>query len=426
MAESGSSIELICVGTELLQTHVNTHERYIGSTLKGAGLRLSRCTTLPDDQAALTRAVREAMKRCDALILSGGLGPTFDDVTREAVAAALGRRLVYKPALFSEIERKLARHRMAIPERNKRQAFLIEGFAPLRNGVGSAPGQWLSLPRRGRRPQLVALLPGPYAELSPIFERAVVPRLRRLYSGGLTTLSEVFRLHGLPESVADERLKALTAAPPPGAEFTILAGSGQVDFHATVSLRGAARARALMAEVRRRVLAAVGERVFGGVSATLESAVGQALKARGWTLAAAESCTGGALGKRLTDAAGSSAYFRGGVVAYHNDLKRRLLGVSARTLQKHGAVSEECAREMARGARKAAGATLGVSITGVAGPSGGTAAKPVGLVCFALAGPGPRDLRSMTRRLGSDRASIRVRAVSAALGLTLETARKKT
>ena len=412
-------VELICVGTELLETHVNTHERYIGRLLRDHGLSLGRSITVPDDKAALTAAVRESLSRCDVLLTSGGLGPTFDDVTRESVAAALNRKLVYKASLFAEIERKLSRHRMAVPERNKQQAFLIQRAAVLANAVGSAPGQLLSRARRGRTPQTIALLPGPYDELSPIFERQVLPRLRRTYAAGLHVRTAVFRLFGIAESVADEKLAPITRAPQSGTSFTILAGSGQVDFHATVVARARGEADARIGAIRRRVLAAVGEHVFGAEEDTLESVLGKALLKRGWTLAVAESCTGGGLGQRLTEVAGSSRYFLGGVIAYDNAIKARLLGVPQRTLRADGAVSAQCARAMAQGVRRATGATLGLAITGIAGPGGGCARKPVGLVYVALAGPERAGHHEIELRLGTGRGAIRQRAVSAALGLAL-------
>jgi nicotinamide-nucleotide amidase len=420
-----ANVEIVCVGSELLETNVNTHERYIGGRLRDSGLRLSRGTTVPDDESALRGVVREALGRCDALILCGGLGPTFDDVTREAVAAALGRKLVYKPALFSVIKRKLARHRMAIPERNKRQALVIEGARPLANGVGSAPGQVLTLARRGRTPQTIALLPGPFAELSPMFEERLLPALKKTYARGTHVRTEVFRLQGMAESVADEKLAGLTRAPRPGVSYTILAGSGQVDFHVAVVASSAKAAAAELARARAAVMRAVGSHVFGTGAASLESSLGAALTARGWTLAVAESCTGGGIGERLTSVAGSSRYFLGGVIAYANDVKTKLCGVSPATLASAGAVSAECARELAEGVRRATGATLGLAVTGIAGPGGGTAAKPVGLVYLGLAGPGAGEHEERELRLGTGRASIRQRAAAAALGLVLRRARPR-
>jgi nicotinamide-nucleotide amidase len=229
---------------------------------------------------------------------------------------------------------------------------------------------------------------------------------------------------GLPESTADERLAGLTEKPDPGAEFTILAGKGQVSFHITVTDATRAKAERRLDVYRRRVMDAVGDYVFGQDDDTLESALGAALLDRGWTLAVAESCTGGGAGHRLTGVPGSSKWFLGGVIAYDNALKTSLLGVSADALRTHGAVSLECARTMARGARRACGATMGLSITGVAGPGGGTKEKPVGLVCIGLAGPGEDDVLAVKGRFGDARGLIRERAVAAAIGLALKQCRR--
>lgn len=412
-------VELICVGTELLDGQVNTHEGYIGLKLRAMGLSLDRGATLRDDAEALAAAVRETLGRCDVLLICGGLGPTFDDITREAVSAALGRPLAFKPALWKDILKKFKRYRHPVPEENKRQAMVIEGAAVLANPFGSAPGQVITLRRPGRGPQTIALMPGPYAELAPMLEKLVLPRLRRAYAFGLFSEHACVRLAGLGESWADEKLAPLTARPAAGLRFTILAGKGQVDFHICAAGASRAQARRRLAKARREVYAAVGKHAFGEDDATLESAVGDALLKRGWTLAVAESCTGGLIGRRLTSVAGSSRYFRGGVIAYDNSLKTGLLGVSALTLEKHGAVSAECAREMARGARRACGASLGLSVTGVAGPQGGSRDKPVGLVVLALAGPGKAQCRHWRLHLAGGRETIRERAAAAALNLVL-------
>jgi nicotinamide-nucleotide amidase len=415
-ARAPAVVEGLFVGSELLMGQVNTHESYLGVRLRAVGLRLSRGTTLPDDRAGLAAAIGEAMDRCDALLVCGGLGPTFDDLTREAAADALGLKLRFSTALWDGIVRKFSRHRMNIPEENKRQAYLLQGARPIENKVGSAPGQLLEITRGGKR-RLLFLLPGPYSEMSPMFEGQVLPRLKRALAAGLHTEHAVLRLSGLPESAADEKLAHLTRAPEPGVEFTILAGKGHVSFHITVTDSARAAAERRLELYRRRVLDAVGEHVFGEGDATLESALGEALLDRGWTISVAESCTGGGVGERLTSVPGSSRWFRGGVIAYDNALKTSLLGVSGKTLETHGAVSAECAREMARGARRACGSTLAVSLTGIAGPGGGTAQKPVGLVHIAVAGPGDEDCVAVQGRYGDGRALIRERAAAAAVAL---------
>ncbi|MBI3554599.1 MAG: CinA family nicotinamide mononucleotide deamidase-related protein [Elusimicrobia bacterium] len=410
-------IELLCVGTELLSGQVNTHQAYLSTALNAAGLPLAREGSLPDDLAEITAAVREALKRSDALLLCGGLGPTFDDISREAVAAALGRSMRYRPALYARIKKKFSRYRLPVPEENKRQAFVIEGASVLPNPFGSAPGQLLRLRGGGSRVKLVALMPGPFSEMAPMFEAHILPRLRAAYARGRATAHLCVRMSGVPESVADEKLAFLTDDPAPGRSFTILSSDGQVSFHAAATEATARRAAAVLKVLRRRIYAAVGEHVFGEGAETLESAVGRRLRARSLTLAVAESCTGGWLGRRLTSVPGSSDYFICGVIAYSNRLKTKLLGVSGRTLARFGAVSSHCAREMAAGARRSCGATLGLSVTGVAGPGGGSRKKPVGLVYFGL-DDGKRSA-VIKARFSGNREVVRARAVAAALTLVL-------
>ncbi|MBI5629595.1 MAG: CinA family nicotinamide mononucleotide deamidase-related protein [Elusimicrobia bacterium] len=415
-------LELICVGSELLNGHLNTHQSYISLRLKSAGLELSKASTLPDDLPSLREEIRACLKRCDALLLCGGLGPTFDDVTRQAAAEALGRKLVYRPALYSEIRKKFRRHRMAAPRENRRQAYVIEGAEVLPNGTGSAPGQLLAVPREKMPwPQAVALMPGPFAELSPMFESRVLGFLRKTYGRGIFARHLVAHLSGLPESVADQRLAFLTKNPRPGEAFTILASAGQVDFHATTTAATPGLSRKLLERIRQGLYAAVGPRIFAEGSETLESTVGRLLKRRGQTLATAESCTGGLLGARLTSTAGSSSYFLGGIVAYSNELKTRLLGVRPETLARRGTVSSACAREMAESVRRMARASWGLSITGIAGPGGGTPDKPIGLVFVGLCGGEGKGKHSRAWKLSlsGERETIRQRAAGAALHLLL-------
>lgn len=409
-------VELICVGSELLSGQVNTHQGYLSKKLREVGLPLAREASLPDDVGEIADAVRRALQRCDALLLCGGLGPTFDDLTREAVCEATGRKLVFRPDLWRGIQRKLARYKWSIPAQNRRQAFLISGARALANEHGSAPGQLLELPRTGRPAQLVALMPGPYAEMAPIFEGEVLPALKARYARGLHPAALTVRLSGLPESEAEKRLKPVLELAGPELSFTILAGAGRVDFHAWARCRSAARARRLIAEARRRAYRAVGDHIYGEDGDTPESAVGELLRRKRLTLALAESCTGGMIGARLTSVPGSSRYFKGGAIAYCDELKSSAVGVLPVTLKRHGAVSAQTAAEMAAGARRLARSSVGLAVTGIAGPAGGTKAKPVGLVHLAVNGPGESSA-SWELRLNGSRETIRERACGSALHL---------
>ncbi|MHB2025765.1 MAG: CinA family nicotinamide mononucleotide deamidase-related protein [Elusimicrobiota bacterium] len=418
-------IELICVGTELLSGKVNTHQSYISLALLRSGLRLARESSIPDDPQALETEIAAALERCDALIICGGLGPTFDDVTRASAAAAIGRPLIYQPPIYADIRKKLRRYRFKIPAENKRQAYVIQGAEILSNHFGSAPGQMISIKNSGR-PFLktMALLPGPFSELSPMFERFVLPELKIRYASGIYATSLCVHLSGIAESSADARLKSLTHRPKPFQNFTILAGQGQVDFYA--SIRGGNQAKILkdMGALKRGIYRAVGENIFGENGMTLEDTVKNLLTLKKMTLAAAESCTGGMLSTRLTAAPGSSACFKGGIVAYANTLKTELLGVRTKTIQTHGAVSAACAREMAAGVCRVAGASMGISITGIAGPSGASPQKPVGLVYIGFAEPGKKTIRVKKFRFAGNRQNIRLRATAAALHLLWEILRQ--
>ena len=409
---------LVCVGSELLAGQVNTHQAWLSVRLRRAGFDVAGESSVPDSVPAIAAALRRALASADAVLVCGGLGPTFDDLTREAAGAALGRALRFEPRLWRVILKRFARYHVAVPEENRRQAEVLAGAEVLANPAGSAPGQRLEFNGRDGKPRSLILMPGPFAEMSPIFEKAL-PRLASRHARASASRSLTMRLVGVPESVADEKLDPVRSAFP-AASFTILASGGEVSFHATARARTTAAASRDIGSIRRAVRAAVGRWSYGEGDATLESVLGQRLKKRRLTLAVAESCTGGLLGGRLTSVRGSSAWFHGGVIAYDNAVKTRRLGVSAALLKRHGAVSAECAQAMARGARRAAGAGIAIAITGVAGPDGGTKDKPVGLVYVAVSGPGAASA-SKRHMIHGPRETVRSRAVSAALALLKET-----
>jgi len=409
---------LVCVGSELLAGQLNTHQAWLSVRLRRAGFDVAGESSVPDSVEAIKTALRRALDAADAVIVCGGLGPTFDDLTREAAAAALGRKLRFEPRLWAVILKRFARYHVAVPEENKRQADVISGADVLANGAGSAPGQRLELRWKDGRPRSLILLPGPFSEMSPIFERAL-PRLAGRHARSMGAASMSLRLVGVPESVADEKLDAVRERFP-GAQFTILASGGEVSFHATIRARTASAARAEMSALRRAALGAVGAWAYGEGDMTLEASLGSRLAAKRLTLGVAESCTGGLLGGRITSVPGSSAWFTGGIVAYDDKIKIRSLGVGAKLLKKHGGVSSECADAMASGVREAMGSDIGIAITGVAGPGGGTKEKPVGRVHISVAGPG-RSLRSRRYDIHGPRDSVRSRAATAALALLKET-----
>ena len=408
--------EVIAVGTELLLGFVvNTDTVFLGRTLAGLGIGCYHQVTVGDSPERLEEAIRTALARADLVITCGGLGPTVDDVTLETVARATGRRLVLNRAALRRIRARFDRLGIRMPKSNARQAHFPEGAVIFPNDSGTASGFILTLEnKRGRVDpaplrHLVAL-PGPPKELIPMATRHLIPRLRRM-TGGAVILSRTLHLTGLTESEADAKVRDLLALEG-AATVGIYAHPGQVDLRITAR-GGRARAKRLIAGVERRIRTRLGPFIYGADEETLESAVGSLLRRRRQTLAAAESCTGGLVSHRITEVPGSSDYFRGGVVAYANRLKEAPLGVPAALLKRHGAVSASVAEAMAAGVRRLAGSTLGISITGIAGPAGGSRKKPVGLVYIALATP--RGARSQRFLFSGDRPTVKLKASQAAL-----------
>jgi nicotinamide-nucleotide amidase len=383
---------------------VDTNSAWVADQLRLRGVRVLGLCAAPDDVELLARMIAEATRDCDLLVSGGGLGPTTDDVTAEAVARAAGVPLVESPEALAQVEERFRRMGWRMSPSNAKQALLPLGAQVLENPAGSAPGFALALGSAR-----AFFFPGVPRELRTMVELHLLPWLE---AGGATALLRR-RLHvcGVGESLLQERLTDL--APPPGVRL----GYKTWLPYNTILVYGDAEgeaARERFAATCAAVRARLGEDCFGEDDETLPGVVGRLLTARGWTLALAESCTAGGAAALATEPPGSSAWFRGGVVAYANDLKRALLGVPAELLERHGAVSEECARAMADGVRRAAGTEVGVSITGIAGPDGGTPDKPVGTVCFGLALPD--GTRTRTVRFGpSGRERVRAMAAAAAL-----------
>ncbi|HVT61677.1 MAG TPA: competence/damage-inducible protein A [Thermoanaerobaculia bacterium] len=375
---------IVAVGSELLSTdRLDTNSLRLTEALLRYGVALERKSVVGDTEAEIAAELRSALARADLVLVTGGLGPTADDVTREAVAGALGRGLAVDPEVMAGIERRFERLGWRMPEVNRRQAMVIEGAEVLRNRIGIAPAMRV---RAGEG--TIFLFPGVPRELDELIRDELEPWLAAR-QGAIGRESAVLKVACLPESVVEERI-----APAYG-EFgrewiTILAKPGEVRLVATAVGPEEAR-RARLAAMSARLAELAGDAVFSRRDdETLEGVVGALLRAAGNEVAVAESCTGGLVGERLSRVPGSSDYFLGGVIAYSNRLKSELLGVPAALIEEHGAVSERVARAMAEAARAVAGSAWGVATTGVAGPGGGSAAKPVGTVHIAVAGPPAR------------------------------------
>jgi nicotinamide-nucleotide amidase len=376
------NIEVINTGTELLLGNtLNTHGAWFGRELFQMGMRISRQTTVPDGDA-IRESLQEAISRADAVIVTGGLGPTSDDITREITAEVLGLELITDEAALRSLEGFFTSRGREMVDANLKQALCPVGADILPNANGTAPGIYVPPRLNGRSNCAVFLLPGPPRELYPMFHGEVAPRLRAL--AGVDAIHEalVLKFTGIGESDfhhgVDAQLAAVT-----GLEYGYCAHIGEVDLR----LIGDPKA---LAEGRKITLEPFGAYLISDDGASMEKTIARLLKQRGMTLATAESCTGGLISSRLTDVAGSSEVFTHGFVTYANEAKISMLGVSAQDLENHGAVSEIVASQMAEGALRASGACMAVAVTGIAGPGGGTDEKPVGTAWLGVAVKGGR------------------------------------
>jgi nicotinamide-nucleotide amidase len=371
--------EIIAVGSELLTPQrADTNSLYLTEKLNSLGILVRFKTIVGDSQEDLAAVLRAGLARSPLILLTGGLGPTEDDLTREAVAEVLGRPLREVAEIRQRIQERFAHLGRKMPENNLRQAQVPEGADWLENRNGTAPGIWIE-----HQDHIVVLLPGPPRELEPLFDSACMPRLARVASGELI-MTRVYSVVGLPESEVDQRIAPISRGYR-NPTTTILASLGAIEVHLRARAATAEQTEALLTELGDKIELALGDHVYSTKGESLEEVVGMYLVMRQKTVAMAESCTGGLLAERLTRISGSSNYFLGGVVCYSNELKTKLAGVPAAWIEAHGAVSKPVAQALAEGVRARTGASIGVGITGIAGPSGDSAEKPVGLVFIALA-----------------------------------------
>jgi len=401
--------EIIAVGSEMLTSQrIDTNSLYITDQLNALGIEVRRKLIIGDDRALLTAAVRDALQHVAIVILTGGLGPTEDDVTREAAAAALERELVFHQEILDAIEERFRRRQRKMAEINKRQAYVIQGAEILANSNGTAPGQWIA--NDGR---VLILLPGPPGELKPMFTNECLPRLTGLLPAQMIR-TRFYRVTGMTESDLDA-LIAPVYTKYANPSTTILASPGDIQVHLRARCETAEEAERLLAEVGTPIEKLLGRHLFSPTGEPLEAIVGNLLRDRQATLSTAESCTGGMLGERITSIPGSSSHFLGGFVTYSDILKVELLGVDPELIEKHSAVSNEVACAMALGARVRTGATFALSITGEAGPES-SSGVPVGTIFVGFAGPDnpPEALRFA---MPGDRSRIRGFATQAALDL---------
>lgn len=411
-------VEIIAVGNELLLGEtVDSNSAHVARRLGEIGVRVRRTTHVGDDLERLSILLREARERSRWIIVMGGLGPTRDDLTREAVARVLDRPLRLDPALLSDVEAKFRRFGIdPMPAANRCQAEVPEGAEVIPNPHGTAPGLVVEDDHG-----TLFVLPGVPQEMTALLEDGVLPRLVAAAGEGAPVVrSRTIRTAGIGESSLAERIDDLVRDPGP-IEVAFLPRLGEVDVRLTVAGIPREDADRHLEDLLAAIRARCGPWVVGTDEATLAGAVGEALRARGWSLAVAESCTGGGLGAEITSAPGSSGYFVGGVIAYDDRVKIDRLGVPPGLLAAHGAVSEAVSRAMADGVRAALAADAGCAITGIAGPGGGSSEKPVGLVWCAVATPDGTSVRRLDAP--GSREAVRRRAVVATLALLLRAAR---
>ena len=383
------NVELINTGSELMLGRVlNTHQQWLCRQLADMGWVVSRQVAVADSGTAIQQAVREALSRADLVITTGGLGPTSDDITRDLIAQLLGKTLRQDPVALEQVRRFFQIRNRPMPERTWVESMVPEGATVLPNAFGTAPGLAMEARpnpfRAEAAPSWLILLPGPPRELRPMFTQSVVPLLRRVLPPA-EFVCRTLRTTGIGESAAEEKVgPPLTPLVEAGLELGYCARPGQVDVR--LAAHGP-RGKELVQAAERIVQGQIGSFVYGFEDDAIETVLIRQLTGQKKTLALAESCTGGCIADRLTNMPGASAVLLAGWVTYSNEAKHKFLGVREETLKEHGAVSEPVVRQMAEGARKAAGTDYALAVSGIAGPSGGTADKPVGTVFIGLAGP---------------------------------------
>ena len=399
--------EIIAIGSELLTpTKTDTNSLWLTEKLDDIGIEVKLKTIVGDDRLRLEEAISDALKRSNVVITTGGLGPTADDITRQCTAAAIGRDLVYRDDLEVHLRERFRSWGREMPEINKRQAFIFEGAEILPNPNGSAVGMLAEIDGK-----FLIVLPGPPRENQPMFLDHVLGRLKAMAGEGFVK-RRVLSVSGLGESAVDEIAAPIYGAFP-DVQTSILFNKSEVQIHIAARSEIEIVASTSCDKLADELIRAIGKAVFATHGETMEAIVGEHLRRRGETIAVAESCTGGLIARRITEVPGSSAYFLEGAVTYSNAAKIRTLGVSPTLLETHGAVSSQCAEAMAKGMREYASSDHAVSVTGIAGPDGGTEDKPVGTVFIGYSGV--KGTKSIRLHLPGDRYLIRWRTSQAAL-----------
>lgn len=402
--------EIVSIGTELLLGRtVNTNAAYLSKKLAGLGIDLFYQTTVGDNNVRLFTVLKRAIHRSDIIIGTGGLGPTVDDITLEVIAQVIQKKLILNSPVLKDIKAHFQKRHIPIPKDNVRQALIPEGARPLKNEVGTAPGLIIPYDKK-----VLIALPGVPQELKSMVERDVIPYLAKHFASKQVLVSRTIKTSGLAESQVNQKVKDILKLKPP-LTVGIYVHTESVDLNITAKAGNRRQAQNLIKQVERKIHARLKDYIYGYDAQTLEEVVGQALSRNKKSIAIAESCTGGLISKRLTNISGSSKYFPLGIVVYGNYAKQALLGVHKEVLKKFGAVSKEVAKSLAKNVKDLAKTDLGLGLTGIAGPTGATEEKPVGLVYIALATP--RKIICERFHFHGDRNAVRLRASQAALDM---------
>ncbi len=401
--------EVITTGTELLLGQItDTNSIFIGKKLAEAGINLYYKTAVGDNVERVKQAIAIALDRCDAVIMTGGLGPTVDDVTRDAIAQLTGKKLIIDKATILKIENYFAMRNIKMPENNKVQAYIPDGALVIENKVGTAPGFIIE-----HNSKIIAAMPGVPDEMHPMMENTLIPYLIGKMGGKhMVIKSKVFKVVGMPESLVNEKIEDIFKESR-NPTIALLAHQTEIDIRLTAKAEDEEKAGCMIDKLASEIYARVGGNIYGSDDETLESKVAALLKEKKLTISTAESCTAGLLSFRLTSIPGSSEYFAGGLSSYSNDIKTGVLGVKEEVITRFGAVSEESAIGMAKACAEKFRTDIAISITGIAGPSGGSKEKPVGLVYIAIDYKG--ETKTFKNMFGGSREVIRTRAAQTAL-----------
>lgn len=387
------SAQIICIGNEIMLGHIaNTNAQFISNKLTSIGIRTSKHLDIPDKREVIISSIRKALSESEIVILSGGLGPTVDDLTLECIAKALNSKLIFNKKIAALIKTHFKRLKIEMPANNLRQALVPENAIPIINDIGTAPGLIIPLTpipspisKKWERARVRVLLafPGVPFELYPMLEKTAMPYLKKRFPSGRTIKSRVIKITGLPESRVNEIIEDILKISG-NIQMGIYPYPEEIHVKITVTEKNEKSAKLAINKIQKKITSRLKGYIFGYDAEVLEEIVGKMLSMSKKTLAIAESCTGGLLASRITDIPGSSNYFKLGLVTYSNESKNKLLNIPIETIKKYGAVSKEVASLMAKNVRKLAGASYGIGITGIAGPTGATDKKPIGLVYIAL------------------------------------------